>query len=35
MHVYDSTGEVIEVMQACDNDVIAAHAGNSESGRFL
>ena len=35
MHVYDLTDEVTGVMRACGNDVITAHAVNSESCRFL
>ena len=35
MHVHYLTGDVTGVMRACGNDVIAAHAVNSESCRFL
>ena len=34
MHVHYLTGDVTGVMRACGNDVIAAHAVNSESCRF-
>ena len=34
MYVYEMTGDVTGVMRACGNDVIAAHAVNSESCRF-
>ena len=35
MHVHDLTGDVTGVMRVCGNDVIAAHAVNSESCHFL
>ena len=34
MHIHELTGDVTGVMRACGNDVIAAHAVNSESCRF-
>ena len=34
MYVYEMTGDVIGVMRACGNDVIAAHAVNCKSCRF-